>query len=72
MFDFGCRPDCAERTPYCHSTCERYLSRKAEYNRLKAAQEADRDVNDYVSTLVTKSMNNAAKYKQKRPNNGKY
>lgn len=72
MFDFGCRPDCSERTPYCHSTCGRYLSRKAEYNRLKAAQEADRDVNDYVSTLVTKSMNNAAKYKQKRPNNGKY
>lgn len=38
---------CTERTPTCHSTCERYLAEKAEDERIKETELLDRVVRQY-------------------------
>lgn len=39
--------NCTDRTLGCHSTCERYLSEKAEHDRIIARMNADRDYRSY-------------------------
>lgn len=36
---------CAERHPYCHSQCEKYISEKAEHD----SQKAENDKKKYVA-----------------------
>lgn len=45
MATFSCK-DCAppKRHPGCHGSCQEYLAEKAEYDRLKAVYDKERDI----------------------------
>lgn len=56
---FTCK-DCPNRYPGCHDKCEKYKTEKAEYERLKAKWNIDRDSRHYAAEIVTKRKSDAA------------
>lgn len=46
-----CPPKCPKRTVGCHSWCKDYKDRKAEYERLKAKDDKEREARTYVATM---------------------
>ena len=50
---FTCK-DCPDREVGCHSVCEKYKREKAEHERIKAAQEKERDIIGYKANLFDK------------------
>lgn len=38
-----CCRGCKERSPGCHSTCEKYIQEKSEYEKEKAWEKANRE-----------------------------
>ena len=61
---FTCK-DCPNRYPGCHGKCEKYQKERAEWDRIKAASEAERDGWRYVSENAAKARSDRAKYERK-------
>ena len=66
---FSCK-DCVapKRHPGCHGTCETYLAERAEYDKLKAIHDRERDINCGLITERSKKVYEAIKYKRKKKN----
>jgi hypothetical protein len=68
MTTFSCK-GCEKRTPGCHARCEKYLKEKAEYDRLKAAEDKRRDIQIGIWEQRSIKVDKATKRRWKR---GKY
>lgn len=62
-----CPPDCPDRKPACHSHCEKYRKRKAEYERLKAIEDKEREGRVYVAQSIRRRKDRVAKRRHLRP-----
>lgn len=49
-----CPPECPDRTPGCHGTCEGYKKRKADYERRKEYIKKNREYSAYAASVAKK------------------
>lgn len=56
--------NCQERYPGCHDHCERYKEERAEYDRLKAIENRDRTVRQYICDEHRKHADRRAQEKK--------
>lgn len=66
---FTCGKDCPNRQPGCHGKCEKYKRERAEYDKKKAIENANRMVSQYSIETYGKNFNDLAK---RRKNNRGY
>lgn len=62
---FSCK-GCPLRTPYCHSTCEKYLAEKAEYEKLKLEHDQKMHIEHGLWDERTRKVIQSNRYKRKR------
>lgn len=69
--DIPCKPDCPDRSPTCHGTCERYaaFAAKVEAERAERQRQADIDSGQIVNR--ERFWNIIRKGSKKRENHGK-
>ena len=66
-----CPKDCPDRKPACHSTCQDYKDRKAEYNRLMAIENKEKTTRIYVAESIRRRKDLVAKRRHLRPGRGR-
>ena len=46
---FDCLPNCEERTPWCHTYCDRYLKKRTELDTLNESERKRKNALAYTS-----------------------
>lgn len=52
---FPCK-DCTDRTLGCHSSCAKYLSTKADYDKKRAEVKRQADADSFVTSSILKRV----------------
>lgn len=63
---FDCMPDCPERKPGCHDTCERYKKKRAAYDKRKLEYYGNPEVNRYFSEKNAEVRDSIAKKRKEK------
>lgn len=58
-----CPPDCPKRTAGCHSNCDEFKRKKAEYERLKAISNKEKEARAYAANMNRIKKDRIAKRK---------
>lgn len=62
---FSCKGcEAPKRYPGCHGSCPDYLAERAEYDRLKAIHDREREVNTGINNSRYDNVYKALKYRR--------
>lgn len=62
---YSCK-DCTNRKPKCHTTCEKYIREKQEYEQTKRSKQDDRDIKRYLQASIGANVKQEIKKNRRR------